>query len=145
MSPDAYAESYLKETQSSVPIITCRWCKKEKPCEDFEQYRKTHRYHTACNDCRQLYCRFCGYSFKSKSRKADPPHYPVCEANVCKRRSAVKARSCSNASCIYHKRKINPCLLNENGETTFVSRASSGHFLLQCRKCQQKSDVKKGA
>ena len=94
-------------TDRSYPMlmITCRWCKKEKSCEHFEQYRKAYGYHIACNDCRQLYCRFCGHSFKSKCRAADPPHYAVCEANECKRRSAIKPRSCCNASCIHHKSK----------------------------------------
>ena len=144
MSQDVNAESSLKETQSSLPMITCKWCKKEKPCKDFEQVRKTERYHIACNSCRQLDCKFCGCSFKSKSRAADPPHYPVCEANECKRKSAIKSRNCSNASCIYHKRKINPWILNDNGETTFKP-TSRGHFSAQCRRCQQMSDVKKGS
>ena len=132
-------------TDRSYPMltITCKWCKKEKSCEHFEQYRKAYGYHIACNDCRQLYCRFCGYSFKSKSMAASPPHYPACEADECKRRAAYKPRNCSNASCIYLKSKINPWILNDNGETTFNPR-SRGHFSAQCRRCQQMSDVRKG-
>ena len=145
MSLDAYAESSLKETQSSVPMITCKWCKKEKPCKDFEPVRKTQRYHIACNSCRQLNCKFCGSSFQIlRCRGSKPPDCPTCRAHECKRKSAMKRINCSNASCIYHTRKINPCILNDNGETTFKRRQSSGHFSLQCRKCQQKSGVKKG-
>ena len=133
-------------TDQSYPMwrITCKWCKKKKSCEHFEQYRKAYRYHKACNDCRQLYCKFCGHSFKSRSKAADPPRYPVCKANECKRRSAIKPRSCCNASCIHHKSKVNPWILNDNGETTF-NHNSSRHFSAQCRRCQQMktSDVKK--
>ena len=132
-------------TDRSYPlwIMTCRWCKKEKSYEHFEQYRKAYRYHRACNDCRQLYCRFCGCCFKSKWKAADPPQYAVCEASECKRRSKIKPRSCSNGSCIYYKSKMNPWILNDKGETTF-NRRSNGHFFKKCRKCQQDHDVKKG-
>ena len=145
MSQDVDAESSLKETQSSLPMITCKWCKREKPCKDFEQVRRTKKYYIACNSCRQLTCKFCGCSFKiMKSMASKPPDCAACEARECKRKSAMKPINCSNASCIYHTRKINPWILNDNGETTFKSRQSSGHFSLQCRKCQQKSEVKKG-
>ena len=50
----------------SMPMITCKWCKKEKPCEEFEHIRRTVRYHSVCNGCRKLECRFCGCSFNIK-------------------------------------------------------------------------------
>ena len=136
-------KSYSEKDKNGVQIITCRWCKKEKPCSDFEQYRnrKASRYHTTCDDCRLIYCKFCGYSFKTKCSGAFPPK--ACRAKECKQRSAVTPRSCSNASCIYHISKINPWILNDNGETTFHPR-SRGQFSAQCRRCQQMSDVKKG-
>ena len=142
MSLNAHAESFVTETQSGVPMITCRWCKMEKPCGDFEKAQKTNRYRKACNHCRQLDCTFCGCSFKSKSTAPDPPHYPACEGKECKRKSSIKPLKCSNASCIYHKKRINPWILNDSGETTFNYR-SHGHFSSQCRSCQQKSDAKK--
>ena len=139
--PPHYAVCEAKECKrksGSMPTIECRWCKKEKPREDFERIAKTKRYHSTCNPCRHLYCTFCGDSFKTKSKTADPPHYPSCEAKDCKRKSAVKSIKCSNASCIYHEQKINPWILNNNGETTFHYR-SQGHFSAQCRRCQPRS------
>ena len=93
------------------------------------------RYHSVCNDCRKLDCRFCGCSFNIKTKAGNPPHYPACEEKQCKRRSAVKPRKCTNASCIYHRIEINPWILNDKGETTFKPTAGS-HFSAQCRKCQ---------
>ena len=143
VSMDVGAENSLRETQITAPMIKCNWCKRKRPCEEFEKYLKRNCYHTACDDCRQLDCKFCGCSFKSKCRTALPPQYPACETNACQRKSAFKGRSCSNASCIYHKSKMNPWILNDNGETTFNPR-SRGHFSAQCRRCQQMRDVKKG-
>ena len=56
---------------------------------------------------------------------------------------------CSNGSCIYHKSKINPWILNDNGETTFDNggptfKPRGRYFSAECRRCQQMSDVKKG-
>ena len=143
VSMDVDAESSLREIHITMPLIECKWCKRKKPCEQFEKYQRKNAYRKTCDNCCQFHCRFCGCSFNIKTRAADPPHYPACEANECKRRSAIKPRSCSNASCIYHKSKMNPWILNDNGETTFKPR-SRGHFSAQCRRCQQMSDVKKG-
>ena len=136
VSMDVDAENSLKEAQVTAPMIECNWCKRKRPCEEFEKYLKKDCYHIACNNCRQFDCNFCGCSFKSKCMDAFPPQYPACEANWCQRRSAAKPRNCSNASCIYHKSKINPWILNDNGETTFNYR-SHRHFSAQCRSCQQ--------
>ena len=38
---DVDAESSLRETQITLPMIKCRWCKRERPCEEFEKYPKT--------------------------------------------------------------------------------------------------------
>ena len=57
------AESSLKEIQITMPMIKCKWCKREKPCEEFDKYIKKKGYHSKCKDCRQLVCRFCGVDF----------------------------------------------------------------------------------
>ena len=35
---DVDAESSLRETQITMPMIKCKWCKSERPCEEFETY-----------------------------------------------------------------------------------------------------------
>ena len=133
---DVDAESSLRKPQIIMPMIKCLWCKRKKPCEEFDNYVKKKGYYERCKDCRQLDCSFCGCSFKSKSKAPDPPHYAACEAKECRRKKKCKPRNCSNASCIYHRKKINPWILNDKGKTIF-KLTPNRKFLMHCRSCSE--------